>query len=295
MKTKLVRPLAIMILVLLPFLVGTALGNYTPYVEGNSFSTYVIIWAVISIVFTSSTVLFLKYSWQSNENILLGGIFLFLLLCPILGIIGLVEPPDLSLKMLDHPEREHLRYIFLFIATILFGVFAFFLMKGNSLQIKKSAKWIIVLFLILALIEFSFEFTHHYLYPEALKEWVSQGKNVEDFGKNYDSSTIVIIGVTGRFIQFTLLIWLSLHLYNLGKTKIWSPFLIIFFSLVGIVSSTVILIYGFNFPNGFEFLMLFFIPGIPFILLYWFGVALLTKFEKSKIANQKTTTHRVIV
>ncbi len=44
-----------------------------------------------------------------------------------------------------------------------------------------------------------------------------------------------------------------------------------------------------NMPKGFEFLFLLFIPGIPFFLLYWLGVALLTKFKKSELPPKKTT------
>ena len=91
------------------------------------------------------------------------------------------------------------------------------------------------------------------------------------------------MGVIGRYFQFISVIWLSLHLYKLQQIKIWNPILNIIFSILGIVSATLVFITGFPFPKGFEFLMLFFIPGIPFILLYWLGIALLTKFKKSEI------------
>jgi hypothetical protein len=136
---------------------------------------------------------------------------------------------------------------------------------------------------ILAFAEFIWEFNHHYLYPEGLKEWVSQGKKAEEFSKNYDNTTILNVGVIGRYFQFILVIWLSLHLYKLRHIKIWSPIINIMFSLLGIVSATLVYITGFPFPKGFEILMLFFIPGIPFFLLYWLGVALLTRFKKSEI------------
>ena len=116
-----------------------------------------------------------------------------------------------------------------------------------------------------------------------LKEWVGEGKNVEEFSKNYDSTTILNIGVIGRYFQFISIIWLSIHLYKLRKIKIWCPIINTIFSLLGIVSATLVYITQFPFPKGFEFLMLFFIPGIPFLLLYWLGVALLTNFKKSEI------------
>jgi hypothetical protein len=206
-------------------------------------------------------------------------------MCPIFGIVGLVAPPDLSINMLDHPEREHLRYGLLFIAAILFGAFYYLLLKGNSFNVKDSTKWIMAVFATLAFGEFIWEFTHHYSYPEALKEWIDQGKNVEEFGKNYDNSTVITIGAIGRYFHYLLIIWLSIQLYTLKQIKIWSPIVSIILSVVGIVSATVIYVTQFNIPKGFEILLFFFIPGFPFLLLYWLGVALLTKFKKSEIGD----------
>jgi hypothetical protein len=285
MKKKILTTLTAIILVILPFLAGTSIGKYSPYVEANSFQTYVIIWAVVSIVLASILLLLLKHFHQSFNKIVVAGIFLFLLVCPILGIVGLVAPPDLSLKMLEHPEREHLRYIFLFIAAILFGVFMFLLLRNNLLKIKNSTKWVITIVFIVSFTEFIWEFTHHFLYPEALKEWISQGKSVEEFVKNYDNSTVIAIGAIGRYFHYLLIIWLSLQLYKLQHIKIWNPIINILLSLLGIVSATVIYATQFNIPKGFEILLFFFIPGFPFLLLYWLGVALLTKFRKIEIGD----------
>ena len=282
MKKKILITLTTFVLVILPFLIAIALSKYSPYVETNSFQAYVIISTVSSIASASIVLLLLKYFHQSFEKISVGGILLFLLLCPLIGIYGLAAAPDLSIKMLEHPEREHLRYSLLFIAAILFGGFILFLFRANSFKIKKSTRWIMSVIFIFALAEFIWEFTHHYLYPEGLKEWVSQGKNVEEFDKNYDNFNIITIGVIGRYFQFISVIWLSLHLYKLQQIKIWNPIINIIFSLLGIISATVIFITHMNLPKGFEFLFLFFIPGIPFFLLYWLGVALVTKFKKTE-------------
>jgi len=283
MIKKILLILTTLILVILPFMAGISIGKYSPYVEANSFQTYVIIWAVVSIGLASTVLLLLKYFHPTFNKIEVAGIFLILLLCPIFGIVGLATPPDLSLKMLEHPEREHLRYIFLFIAAVLFGIFSIFLLKRNSLEIKNMARWIMTLVFILAFVEFIWEFTHHYLYPEALREWIDNGKKFEEFGKAYDNVTFINIGVLGRLIQFSLIIWLSIRLYKLRLIKIWSPILTIIISLVGLTSAIVVYITQMNFPKGFEILFLFFIPGIPFLLLYWLGVGLLTQFRKSEV------------
>jgi len=284
MGKKMLVSLSVLGLLILPFLVGVAMSNYSPYDEANSFQRYVIFCAVISIAIVSIVLLLFKRFNQSLEHTLVGGILLFLLLCPLFSIYGLAAAPDLSLKMLEHPEREHLRYILLFIAAILFAGFMFCLFRSNSFKIKRSAKWIMTAIFIFALSEYIWEFTHHYLYPEALKEWVSKGNNIEDFDKNYDNISVLKTGVIGRYFQFTLVVWLSLLLYKLKQIKIWCPILNIIFSLLGIASATIVYITQFPFPKGFEFLLLFFIPGIPFFLLYWLGVALLTKYEETKIA-----------
>jgi hypothetical protein len=152
---------------------------------------------------------------------------------------------------------------------------------------KKSTKYVMTLFLILAFCEFIWEFTHHYLYPDALKEWVTLGKNADEFTKNYDDATVINIGVLGRLIQFSLTIWLSLYLYKLQQIKIWNPIITIIFSLLGIVSAIVICVTQMNIPKGFEILFLFFIPGMPFLLMYWLGVAILTKLKKSEVGIQQ--------
>ena len=285
MKKKIFITLTVLVLIILPFLMAVAISKYSPYVEANSFQRYVIICTVISIAIVSVVLLLFKRFQQSLNKTSIGGILLFLLSCPLFGIYGLASAPDLSLKMLEHPEREHLRYILLFIALILLGGFILFLFRSNSLAIKKSTRWIMTVILLLAFAEYTWEFTHHYLYPEGLKDWVSQGKNAEEFGKNYDNFNIITIGVIGRYFQFILIIWLSLHLYKLRHIKLWCPIINTIFSILGIVSATLVYITGFPFPKGFEFLLLFFIPGIPFFLLYWLGVALLTKYKKSEIAS----------
>lgn len=282
MTKKLVLILTTFILVILPFLVGILISKYSPYVETNSFQTYLIIWAAISIAIASIALVVSRYYSQSFGSFLVGGLLLFLLISPIAGIIGLAAPPDLSLKMLEHPEREHLRYIFLFLAALLFGVFSLFLFKSNSLKVGNVTRRIVIVLFTLAFVEFIWEFAHHYFYPEALKKWVNQGKNAEEFVKIYDNITI---GVLGRLIQFSLIIWLSIHLYRFRHIKTWNPVIVILFSLIGIVSALVVYATQMNIPKGFEILHLFFIPGIPFLLLYWLGVGLLTQFKKGEIAG----------
>jgi len=279
MKKKILRSLVAFILCLLPFLVGNSIGKYSPYVDTNSFQSYVIIWAFISLAFVGLAFSLLKYYAQSFERMMIAGAVLFLLVSPITGIVGLVSPPELSIKMLAHPEREHLRYTFLFIGAILFGIFAVLALSSNIFRVKRLFSRILTVVMALAFAEFIWEFNHHYHYPEALQAWVDQGKSAEAFGKSYDHSGIITIGVIGRFLQFLCIIGLAVYFYTTRQIHLWCPILCVLFSVCGLISATVIYVTEMNLPKGFEMLFLFFIPGIPFLLLYWLGVGLLTRVK----------------
>lgn len=265
MNTNKVNSLLRLFLVLLPFLFGALLGKHSPYQAMNPITTYILIWSVFTFVFS---LVVLKYA--SNKM----AFPLLLMASPIVGIFGMLAPPDLSLAMLDHPEREHLRYFFLFMGAFLFSVFYFLHIKLNVVKTDRLSKYIMTSIFLMVLIELVWEFTHHYLYPEALAGWIAEGKKLEDFNKNYDNVSVINGVVLGRVLQFSLISWLSIQLYQSGLSKLWSPVLTLFLSLVGIISAGVIYFTEMNLPKGFEFLFLFFIPGMPFIILYWMGVAL---------------------
>ena len=112
-----------------------------------------------------------------------------------------------------------------------------------------------------------FEFIHHYHYPEALKEWINQGKSVEEFTKNYDNATILQLQPL-RYLQYLLIIWLSLLLYKLKQIKIWNPIVMTIFGLMGFVSATVIYVTQFNIPKGFEILLFLY---LDFRFYYYTG------------------------
>jgi hypothetical protein len=60
MKRKISVTLTALILIILPFLLGIPLGKYSPYLETNSFKTYIITWAAISFVLASAALFLLK-------------------------------------------------------------------------------------------------------------------------------------------------------------------------------------------------------------------------------------------
>lgn len=279
MKSILLRSLATILLFILPFLLGTPLGKHTPYVDTNPFWIYVLIWGMTSVVIAVA-MWWLMRKWQATmANPYIYGFILFLLICPILGIVGLAAPPDLSMTMLEHPEREHFRYILLLMATIPFGLFSLLVSRSNFLELSKTSRGMMTSLFLIAFGLFILEFIHHYLYPEGLQTWIDEGKVFEDFGKHYDTKAFIIQGAIGRLAQFFLIIWLSIRLYRMKKVMLWAPIVLIFFCLLGIVSAIMMGITEMHPPQGFEVMFLLFIPGMPFLFLYWLGIAWLTKFN----------------
>jgi hypothetical protein len=280
MISKILRILVTILLVLLPFLGGALIGKYTPYADGNSMMNYILIYAAFILVIGSLLFYIIHRFRPSFVQPTRPGVILFFIGCVMLGIAGLSAPPDLSIKMLEHPEREHYRYIILFIGAILFGLYFLDLFINNRLQLKRTQKRIAITLFIIAMIELIWEFSHHYSYPEGLKEWVGKGNEAKDFEKNYDDWKAITKGAIGRLVIFMLIIWLSVKLYKIRSVSIWNPILNSFFCTLGIASAVSMFLffnYHMEFPKALGFLFVFFIPGIPFLLMYWIGVALLTK------------------
>lgn len=280
---KILKTLVVILLILFPFLGGALLGKHSPYTEGNSMTNFVIIYTLFVLILASALFYLTNKFKESLVQPVLPGILLFFVGCVMLGIAGLAAPPDLTLKVLEHPEREHCRYIVLYIGAVFFGLYFINLFINNSLQLKSTFKWVMIGIFALVMVELLWEFSHHYLYPEGLKEWVDKGNKAENFNKAYDNWKVITTGAIGRFLIYLLMLYLSLRLYKIRRVAIWNPILNSFLCLLGIISSIAFFLYGaFNIeiPKQLGFLMLFFIPGLPFLIMYWIGVALLTKTNK---------------
>jgi len=274
MLQKIVKILLGILAVLLPFLASSLMSRYSPYFNSNGFGVYIAICLAYTLL--SALVLFFMKDNALPQQLLYGGVFLFFLGACIASIFGLGAPPDLSTVMLQHPEREHFRYFMLSIALLLFVVAFFLIIKDKWDVFSKGDKWI-VFFFVAGIAEMCWEFYHHYYYPENLQLWMDQGKKADEFVQNYDNFSIVRFGAIGRLFQFTVVAWLSFILLRYHHIKIWSFLLLMLFCFVGLFSAVFIFLNGLVFPQNLQFLFMFFIPGLPFILLYWLGVALLCK------------------
>jgi hypothetical protein len=259
---------------LLPFFASSLISKHSPYYNNNSFAFYIPI--CIAYAFLSALILFAIKAKDLPKLLFYGGALLFFIGACITSIFGLGAPPDTSTTMLQHPEREHFRYFMLFVALLLFaGAFAL-IIKEKWDVLSKWNKWII-LFFIVSIAEMSWEFYHHYYYPENLQLWMDQGNNADDFIKAYDNSSIVRLGAIGRFFQYTMVAWLSYILLQYKHIRYGSFILLLILCFVGNFTAVFIILKGLAFPPNLQILFFFFIPGLPFILLYWLGVALLSK------------------
>ena len=284
-KTALLGLMCI-VLAIAPMVVGGFIGSYSPYVEGNSATNFLLVWAGVSILFVGLIWIVVNRIFGSNQT-KTAGMIMICFAGPIIGILGLVAPPDLTENMLLHPEREHTRYLLLFFAAAIFMVFSYFQHKIDLFQINDRIKKLLLIVCLIVSVEFIWEFSHHYYYPEAMKQWIEGGGNADEFGKNYDNFGIILIGAIGRLLEFLLITWMSVRLYALRKIKLWNPFITLLFSALGILSAIIIVVTEMNYPKPLEFLFLFFIPGFPFLLLYWIGVAIVSRTAKDeKIANK---------
>jgi MFS family permease len=274
MLQKIVKILLGILAVLLPLLASSLMSRYSPYFNGNGFGVYIAI--CLAYTFLSALVLFFMKDNALPRQLLYGGVSLFFLGACIASIFGLGAPPDLGTEMLQHPEREHFRYFMLSIALLLFVV-AFFLIIKDKWDVFSKGDKLIVLFFVAGIVEMCWEFYHHYYYPENLQLWMDQGKKADEFVQNYDNFSMVRFGAIGRFFQFTVVAWLSFILLRYHHIKIWSFLLLLLFCFAGIFAAVFIFVNGLVFPKSLQMLFMFFIPGLPFILLYWLGVALMSK------------------
>ncbi len=282
---KILKTLLVILLILLPLLGGALLSRYSPYTDGNGMKNFVFVYSLFVIAVASILFYLTNKFRQTLVQPVLPGILLFFVGCVMIGIAGLAAAPDLTIKMLEYPEREHCRYILLFIGAIFFGLYFINLFINNSLQLRGTFKWIMIGIFALAMVELLWEFTHHYRYPEGLKEWIAKGNKAEEFNKNYDDWKMITTGAIGRFFIYILMLLLSLRLYKIRRIAIWNPLLNTLLCILGIISSIAFFLYGaYNIetPKELGFLMLFFIPGLPFLIIYWIGVALLTKTNNFK-------------
>lgn len=263
-----------MLVAILPFLSKGMISPYSPYFEGNSFSTYIT--CCVAYAFLVTIILYFILDKALPKPIRYAGVLLFFIGVFITAIIGLALPPDLSINMLKHPEREHFRYLMLAFSLLFFSVAFMLIMKEKWNDFPKWNKWIVVFF-IGALIEMSWEFYHHYYFPENLQVWINQGKQADEFVKHYDNFTMVRFGAIGRIFQYTVVAWLGYILLQCRYIKLWSLIPIVVFCILGIIAAVLVFTYGFSVPKNVQIFLLFFIPGISFLLLYWMGVALISK------------------
>ena len=272
MLLKLLKIIVLVVLVLMPFLSAALwLGKFSPYFDGNSLGKYITLSILNTVVFM--LLLLPVINKYLPKQLLFAGILLFCIGIVMASVAGLVSPPDFSVAMFKHPEREHYRYVLLFLCALLF-IGAFILTRQ-----PEFGKWNILLlvFFIPAMAEMLWEFYHQYFFAENMKAWIDSGNKAEKFMDHYNGFAVIKLGTIGRFFQYSCIVLLSFILTRYNYIRKWSLAVLLLLCGIGIFVSVFIFFNGFNLPSPFQAFMLFFIPAGPFLLLYWLGISLLTK------------------
>ncbi len=274
MIKKIIRIGVSILIAILPFFSAALMASFSPYIEGNSIGIYILV--SLANVFVSTLILAIVWNRQLPTWLFVAAIMFFLMGTVMASIFGLGVPPEISPVMLQHPEREHYRYAILFLNALFFAGAFLAMVKAKSSALSKWNLWFLLL-LIPSLAEMIWEFYHHYHYAESLQVWLDQGNEAAGFIESYDSISIVRIGAIGRIFQFSCIALLAFVLQRNQYIRKGSMFFLVAFCMIAMVAAIFIFSNGFHFPKGFEFIFMFFIPGVPFLILYWIGVALMTK------------------
>jgi hypothetical protein len=268
-----VRVVVLILLALVPFLGTAFVAGYSPYREGNTLESYIA--ASFAAGFVSLLVLLLALNRKLSTAVMAGGFMFFLIGLIMASVLGL-GPPQIGPEMLQHTEREHYRYFILLLNAALFTAGFLLIAKERKQEFSSWNRWLLVLF-VPAMVLLSLELVYHYHYAEGLKAWIEQGERAEGFEKHYDNQTVVNLGCIGRCFQYGFLALFFLVLHRFNHIRKGTLITLIFLSAVGMISAITILVHGMQLPTAIQFLLAFFIPGAPFLLLYWAGMSLLTK------------------
>jgi hypothetical protein len=273
MLKTIVRIVAFIVLALVPIL-GTALvARYSPYLEGNTLSIYIA--ASFVAGFVALLVLLVALNRKLPRAIMAGGLMFFALGVIMASVLGL-GPPQNGIEMLQHTEREHYRYFLLLLDAALFTVGFLLIAKDRKQEFGRWNLWLLVLF-VPAIAIMTWELVYHYHYAEGLAAWIGQGERAEGFGEHYDNQTVVILGCIGRLFQYGFLVLFFFVLHRFNYIRKGTMIFLMVMCTLGLITAITILVYGLPMPKAIEFLFFFFIPGAPFLMMYWAGMAVLTK------------------
>ncbi len=273
MLKTILRVVALVVLALVPFL-GTALvARYSPYLEGNTLSIYIA--ASFVAGFGALLVLLVALNRKLPTAIMAGGLMFFALGVIMASVLGL-GPPQNGIEMLQHTEREHYRYFLLLLNAALFTVGFLLIAKDRKQEFGRWNVWLLLL-LVPAIAIMTWELVYHYHYAEGLAAWIGQGERAEGFGEHYDNQTVVNLGCLGRLFQYGFLVLFFFVLHRFNHIRKGTMIFLMVMCTLGLITMIIILVNGQKLPKAIEFLFFFFIPGAPFLMMYWAGMSVLTK------------------
>ncbi len=273
MLKSIFRVVALILLALMPFLGTAMLAGYSPYLEGNTLGIYIA--ASFVVGFVSLPVLLLALNRKLSTPIMASGLMFFALGLIMASVLGL-GAPQVGPEMLQHTEREHYRYFTLLMNAALFTAGFLLMARDRRQEFGRWNIWLLVLF-IPAIAEMTWELVYHYHYAESLKAWIDQGKHVDGFREYYDNQTVINLGCIGRFFQYVFLAVFFFLLHRFNHIRKGTMIFLMVMCTLGLITAINVLVYSLPLPKAIELLFFFFIPGAPFLMMYWAGMSVLTK------------------
>ncbi len=252
------RTLAVIIIVLLPFLpISESFFEPNTQIDNQTLSTFIAI--CLAIIFVGFVVVYLlKSKWSTSGILLL--LIGFTVVIPLhLGV------PRMDESLLTFAGIEQFRYGLLLLATLLL----FFAGLKILNPIKSIQSKIFFIVLIAATLLNLWDNYSSFMLSTEMKNWVADGKSPNDFLVQFNFQiTWRTLARIGLYLTTIVLIFSLLKQLEIRK---WQFITLSAFCVIGIIFCILCLL------NNFEnFYFPFMIPAIALAPAYWAGIALLT-------------------
>lgn len=274
MKEKVIKGLVMTALTIFPiFGAINFFIPYSPYTSEDGFGQYIILSGAYLLISVAIMVFIANKSLP--RPFLIAGFLLFLIGATMTSVIGLGAAPDFTVAGLEHPEREHYRYISLLLNAALAAIAIFLILRHFWPDLTQRHRWIL-LFLIPAFGELFWEFSHHYFLLDNLQHWIIEGKNAADFEASYSPPSFLRLGMGFfRCLTFIGIAWLALILARAKKIRQWVFIVLAVFCVLGFVGGIFIVSLGAAAFPKIGILNLLLIPAGPCLLMYYVGLGIL--------------------
>ncbi len=262
---KIIRVVATIVLILLPFLPVTAfwLGE----INNTNFSTYLLTGVLTGLVMVSLMLLIGGRTKSRLSALNLPAWSLFALGVLVLFPLHL-GPPRESPALLQFLGIERFRYGMLLLAVLVFCAAAYLMIIYLKAYPTLIGQIMAIVFFATALFNL-WDNYDSWSFGNQMKDWMAAGKRPEDFFPSYNFHHVlravarILLYIAAGGLCFLLLVQKSI--------KKWQAWLILLFCAIGI--SFCMLFIGY----GFQYYFPFMVPAIAMAPAYWIGIVLLSR------------------